>query len=140
MTGSLDVSGLSLDETPLALWRGFKGRLEQARVGIAPPVFLPVLVSSQAGPGATAEERFVEFSFQPVREGSGMLLRIAVHGSDVTARVLRERELNASNERSEAILEALGDGFVVFDEEFRVTRLNPVALRYDGRQADAIIG
>lgn len=140
LTGGRDVTDLPLDETPLARWAGFKEHLDQVRAGITSPDPLQVPIFSQTRPEHAAEERWVEFSFRPVREESGALLGVAVHGSDVTARVRRERELSARNERSEAILEVLGDGFVAFDEEFRVTRLNPAALTYDGREADAIIG
>ncbi|WP_160310438.1 hybrid sensor histidine kinase/response regulator [Microvirga vignae] len=129
-----------MDETPLAHWPGFKERLHQARAGISPPSPLRVLVHVSAGPESAGEERFVEFSFQPIPGGGTTLLGIAIHGSDATEHVRREQELCASNERSEAILDVLGDGFVAFDEEFRVIKLNPAALRYDGRQADEIIG
>jgi PAS domain S-box-containing protein len=140
LTGGRAITDLALDETPLARWPGFQERLDQARSGTAPSGPLRVAIHSQADPKSTVEEQFVQFSFQPVWGVSRTLLGVAVHGSDVTEHVRREQELNASNEQAEAILEVLGDGFVAFDKEFRVIKLNPAALRYDGRQADEIIG
>jgi PAS domain S-box-containing protein len=140
LTGGRDIANRALEEVPLAGWPGFKECLTQARAGIAPSGPLRVTIQSRADPESKAEERIVEFSFQPVRGVSRTLLGVAVHGSDVTEHVRRERELSVSNERAEAILEVLGDGFVAFDEEFRVVKLNPAALKYDGRRADEIIG
>jgi PAS domain S-box-containing protein len=140
LTGGRDITGSALDETPLGLWPGFKDRLHQARAGITPPSPLRVTVLAHSGSDDAGEKRFVEFSFEPVWGGNTTLLGVAVHGSDVTGHVRREQELRVSNERSEAILEVLGDGFVVFDEDFRVVKLNPAALRYDGRQPEEIIG
>jgi PAS domain S-box-containing protein len=140
LTGGKDIADHALGETPLARWPGFKERLDQARAGTAASDPLRVTIPCQPNPESTAEERFVEFSFQPVWGVNRTLVGIAVHGSDVTEHVRRERELSADNERLESILEVLGDGFVVFDEEFRVVKLNPAALRYDGRQAEEIIG
>jgi PAS domain S-box-containing protein len=140
LTRGQDIADCVLDETPLAHWPGFREHLDQARAGLALSGPLRVSLLSQADPGSVAEERFVEFSFQPIWGGGRTLLGVAVQGHDVTGHVRREQELSASNARSEAVLEVLGDGFVVFDEEFRVVKLNPAALEYDGRQAQEIIG
>ncbi len=140
LAGGEDIAERALDETPLARWPGFRERLDQARFGTASPTPLRVGVPCETEAEGRGERRFVEFSFQPVRGASGTLLGIAVHGSDVTEHVRREQELSAENGRLESILEVLGDGFVVFDEEFRVTKINPAALKYDGRQPEEIIG
>jgi len=136
LTGGEDIAGRALGETPPARWPSFRERLDRARSDTGPSV--PLRVGIPCGTGG--EDRFVDFSFQPVRGVSGTLLGIAVHGSDVTEHVRREQELSTENGRLESILEVLGDGFVVFDEEFRVTKVNPAALRYDGRQAEEIVG
>ncbi len=140
LVGGRDIADCPLDATPLIRWPGFKERLDQARAGLTLPDPLRVAIFSQTDAGSIAEERFVEFSFQPVWGGGRVLLGVAVQGHDVTGHVRQERELSASNARSEAVLDVLGDGFVVFDEEFRVVKLNPAALKYDGRQAEEIIG
>jgi len=139
LTGHRNIIGAVLHETPLARWPGFGERLEQAQAA-GEPSSLQLPVTVERSPGALPEERFVDFAFRPVRDAGGQLLGVLVHGSDVTERVRSEEKLRESNERAEAILGVLGDGFVVFDEEFRVVRMSPAALEYDGRQERDIIG
>lgn len=140
LTEGEDIADHALNETPLTRWPGFKERLDQARSGTAPTGPLQVSILFEAATESRTRERVVEFSFQPVWGVNRTLLGIAVHGSDVTEHVRRERELSVENGRLETILEVLGDGFVVFDEEFRVTKINPAALEYDGRQPEEIVG
>jgi PAS domain S-box-containing protein len=43
-------------------------------------------------PGAPLEERFLDFIYQPIRSASGVVWGVFVEGSDVTDRVLAERQ------------------------------------------------
>jgi PAS domain S-box-containing protein len=65
---------------------------------------------------------------------------IVLHAVDVTDHVEAQAALRESHERAESILSVLGDGFVAFDEEFRVTRINEAALTFDGREEKDIVG
>jgi PAS domain S-box-containing protein len=98
-----------------------------------------VPVPTGTGPGEGAGRRYVDLSGRsvslPGREG-GILL----HAVDVTGHVETQDALRESHERAESILSVLGDGFVAFDEEFRVTRINEAALRFDGREEKDILG
>jgi PAS domain S-box len=65
---------------------------------------------------------------------------IVLQGTDVTERVQAALALEAGSAKADMILDLLDDGFVAFDEEFRVLRLNPAALKSDGREEHEIIG
>ncbi|WP_194164638.1 hybrid sensor histidine kinase/response regulator [Microvirga thermotolerans] len=87
-----------------------------------------------------AEERVVDFAGRPFRGAGGHIEGIVLQGTDVTDRVRAAEALKAHRDRADSILDQLGDGFVVLDEEFRVVKLNPAALEYDGREEHEIIG
>lgn len=73
---------------------------------------------------------------------------------DLAAAVMTEVELRSANReqaaagmeaemaraRLEAILEGMSDGYIAIDREWRVTALNPSALRIDGRARDDLLG
>ncbi len=58
----------------------------------------------------------------------------------LVSRAEAERELSTERMRAAQVLEAMSDGFVVMDRNFRVVQLNAEALRLDGRAAEEIIG
>ncbi len=87
-----------------------------------------------------AGTRLVDWTCRPVLDRDGTVLAIVVHGTDVTARIRAQEALRAGSERAEAILSVLGDGFVSFDRDFRIERINAAALAYDGRQEHEIVG
>jgi PAS domain S-box-containing protein len=51
-----------------------------------------VSVMLQRQPGAALEERFVDFIYQPIRTAGGHIWGVFVEGSDVTDRVMAERQ------------------------------------------------
>jgi two-component sensor histidine kinase len=51
-----------------------------------------VSVMLQRQPGAALEERFVDFIYQPIRAAGGHIWGVFVEGSDVTDRVIAERQ------------------------------------------------
>jgi len=90
--------------------------------------------------GTSPEERFVEFAGRPLLDRDGRVEGIVLQGTDVTERVQAALALKASSDRADMILDLLDDGFVAFDEEFHVLRLNPAALKSDGREEHEIVG
>jgi len=56
----------------------------------------------QRGPERQLTEAFIDFVYQPIKDGSGTVSRIFVEGFDVTGRVLAERALLETNETLEA--------------------------------------
>ncbi len=91
-------------------------------------------------PGATAQERLVDFVYAPITEPDGSVTGIFVEGNDVTERLQAQAELRASHARYKEVLDSMGDGFVVMDESFRLVEINAEGLRIDGRPARDMLG
>ena len=128
-------AGAALGETPLAHWPGLPEQIERTFATAEPGHLRQVAVALPPH-----GERFVDFAIQPILCGDGHLTAVALHGTDVTERVRAEEALRASNEQAESILGVLGDGFVAFDRDIRVVKMNAAALKYDGRQEHEILG
>jgi len=62
----------------------------------------------QATPGAPPVERYVDFVFQPVRDGAGVITGIFVLGSDVTDRILNEIRRDALIRLTDLVRDADG--------------------------------
>jgi PAS domain S-box-containing protein len=116
----------------------------------------------QAAPGAPADERYVDFIYQPLKDATGRVTGIFVEGVDVTERKLAEaalEKLNATleqrieertaqlvstqaliatfyNHSSEyhAVLSDTGDG------RFRYEEANPALLRLYGKSKAELLG
>jgi two-component sensor histidine kinase len=93
LIGERPVIGRSLAEAiPEVVEQGFvdilRGVLDsgQAYEGVATPLWL------SRSPGGPLEERFVDFVYQPITSPDGEISGVFVEGSDVTARVLAERQ------------------------------------------------
>ena len=98
LVGHRDILGKAvIDALPEVRGQGFIELLTGVRtsgiafVGREVPLFL------RPGPGADAELHYVTFVYAPIREASGAIGRIVVHGVDVTDQV-RAREVIAASE------------------------------------------
>ena len=95
----------------------------------------------QVAPNDPAAERFVDFVFQPIRDGDGRVTGIFVQGSDVTDRTLGEAALRASEARNRQILDSAIDyGIIATDLDGRVTRWNEGARRVLGWTEEEMLG
>jgi PAS domain S-box-containing protein len=99
-----------------------------------------VPIRLQASPDSVAEERFLDFIYEPVRDEAGRVTGIFCEGHDVTEAHLARTAIAASNARYTSVLAAMGEAFVVLDEEYRVTEINAEGLRLDGRHAGKLLG
>ena len=63
-----------------------------------------LMLASGPDPGAALDERFLDFIYQPLRDGDGRPVGIVAHGSDVTVQVLARRELERAREAGETAL------------------------------------
>jgi signal transduction histidine kinase/ActR/RegA family two-component response regulator len=68
--------------------------------GHAAPVML------QRGRGGL-EQRFIDYVYQPIRDGAGVVTGIFVEGNDVTSAVMANNELRAANRRKDEFLAML---------------------------------
>jgi PAS domain S-box-containing protein len=99
-----------------------------------------VPIRLQASPDSVAEEHFLDFIYEPVRDEAGRVTGIFCEGHDVTEAHLARTAIAASNTRYTSVLAAMGEAFLVLDEEYRVTEINAEGLRLDGRRASELLG
>jgi len=110
LVGHRDVIGRTVREAvPEVEGQGFHERLDDVFTSGKPFVGTGVKIVLRRTPGGALETRYLDFVYQPIKDGSGKVTAIFVEGSDVTARhateeALREsearlRELNAELER-----------------------------------------
>lgn len=156
------------DALPETRGQGFDTFLGRVRATGEPLVFrdLPVMVDRAAG--APLEQRFIDITYMPLIEADGSRDAVIAHGTDVTEQVLARQKaaaLLAESERAqeelqssavrleerteeaeearritEAIVEAVTDGFVAFDEEMRYTYVNGRAAEMWGLTAAQMLG
>jgi PAS domain S-box-containing protein len=88
------------------------------------------------GEGLPAEERFLDFVYQPLREADGRVSGIIVVGVDVTDRTKAQHALG----RLAAIVDSSQDVIVSKDLNGIVTSWNAAASRLFGYSADEMIG
>ena len=77
---------------------------------------------------------------QPLRDGSGDVVRWFGVNTDVSAQYLVENRLRVVQGRGQSVLAGMNEGFVLLDPEFRVLDINAEGLRLDQRDRDVIIG
>lgn len=90
-----------------------------------------------------AEERVVDFVFQPLREADGRISGILVLGVDMTERKRMTAALEESERRAASVLDSISDGFHLMDSECRFLDFNEAGralYRAQGVDPDAQIG
>lgn len=86
-------------------------------------------------PGGPPEERFVSFSYQPIRDEDGSVTGILVHGIDVTEHVLVRRELAAERQQFRALLDEIPAHVVTMrGPELRYEFANREFMKFVGRE------
>ena len=93
------------------------------------------------------EETHWAFSYTPVREDSGRVAGFVCACSDITGRITAERSRRAAEDalregegRMRGVLDAIAEGFVLLDRDFRVVEINVEGMRLETRPRDEILG
>jgi len=90
------------------------------------------------------EEVHFAFSYTPISSADeGLSLGVFCVCSEITDRVKAEqvaRRLQASDARVREVLDAMSEGFIVMDQQFRIVDINAEGVRIDGRSRDDIVG
>ena len=103
LVGHRELEGRRIDEAlPEVREQGFVALLDRVFHSREPYVGRSVEVKLTRKPGEPAETRYVDFVYQPILDDSGACTGIFVEGSDVTDKVLAERELRGLNMHLEA--------------------------------------
>jgi PAS domain-containing protein len=82
----------------------------------------------QRSPGAAAEERFLDFIYEPVRDEAGRATGIFCEGRDVTEAHLAQAAVDASNARYTSVLAAMRD---LLQTRFLLVHCHQVAKAQD---------
>ncbi len=108
LVGHREVVGKPVAEAlPEVVGQGFVELLDGVFRSGEPFVGSEVRIELQRLPGGAAEEAFLDFVYQPLREADGSVSGIFVHGVEITAQVRARREIERKAEELARLARAL---------------------------------
>jgi PAS domain-containing protein len=129
-----NLVGSSLSTSPLGAWPDLRATVDRVHGDGNPVVLRRVPVTLRFASTSVTEIRLLDLTCQPIRDPLGGISSIMLSGVDVTEQARSEAAGPGSHAHAETILSVIGDGYVSFDSDFRVIRINDAALRFDGRE------
>src|SRR6266403_692269 len=94
----------------------------------------------QKAAGGPGEERFIDFVYQPIKNGAGAVTGILVEGTDVTSRVLTEAALRESEARFREVADAAPVLIWISDVTKKCIWFNKPWLEFTGRSMQLDMG
>jgi PAS domain S-box-containing protein len=163
LVGGREVLGKTVAETlPDAVEQGYLEILDEVFCSGKSFSSSGMKYAAQASPGATPEDRFLDFIYQPLKDPDGQVTGIFVEGIDVTGRKRAEARLKQLNETLEQQIEErtarlvsrevliktfynhASEYHTVLAEtetgQFRYEEGNPALLRLYNKSWDEVIG
>lgn len=111
-----------LDALPEVRDQGFVELLQRVMREGAPFIGEAISIRLQRSPGAPLEERFVDFIYQPIADAQGEVVGVFVEGSDVSDRVLAERQQKLLiDELNHRVKNTLATVQAIVDQTLRTT-------------------
>jgi PAS domain S-box-containing protein len=99
-----------------------------------------VKFSGQNAAGGTTRERYIDFVYQPIKDGAGAVTGILVQGTDVTSRVLTEAALRESEARFLEVADAAPVLIWISDITKKCIWFNKPWLEFTGRSMEQDMG
>lgn len=90
--------------------------------------------------GEPAEERILDFVYQPIQDGDGRTTAIFVEGTDVSELSFANAALRLREDHLRSILATVPDAMVVIDEQGRIQSFSTAAETLFGYAASQVIG
>lgn len=116
LIGHREVLGMTVAEAlPDAVEQGFLNILDEVyRTGV-PFQADGYRYAVQTEPGGPVDERFVNFVYQPLRDGDGAVTGIFVEGADVTDRTVVANTMRENEQRYRTLFDAIDEGFCIIE-------------------------
>ncbi|MFN4141714.1 PAS domain-containing protein [Aestuariivirga sp.] len=102
-----------------------------------PLLNLEIEGETPAEPGVVRS--FIEH-WTPLKGASGEVVAVNIVAEEVTNRKRAAEALRVSEARCREVLDAIHEGFLVMDRDFRILEMNREALRIDGRSFQELYG
>lgn len=141
LVGDREIVGKTIQEAlPEVVGQGFVSLLRRVIETGQPYVGSEVSVMIQRDPDAAPHQTFLDFVYQPVREGDGTIGNILVHGVDVTDQVLARQRIVQSEEQFRTVFENAPDAILLLDPERTILGWNPALESITGWTAAEAVG
>jgi PAS domain S-box-containing protein len=141
LIGHRDVVGLAVREAlPDVEGQGFYELLDEVYATGEPYLGRGARVLLQAEPHGAAEERLLDFLYQPVRDATGAVSGIFVEGIDITDRLRADRAREASELQFRALAESMPNHVWAALPDGGLEWMNGRMLDYSGLPAAALVG
>ena len=152
LLGRRDLIGRTVrDALPDLAGQGFFELLDQVYASGERFVAYQRVLRLHNTPGAVAEDRFLDFVYEPIRDEAGRVTGIFVEGHDVTQRRRAEAALQELNDQLEQRVEERTrerdrlwrnsqDLLMVFDAEGRFKAVSPIVTKMLGWAPDDLLG
>ncbi len=141
LLGQRDVVGRTVAEAlPFAVAEGQIELLNQVHRSGETRTANGVKFSGQNAAGGPTKERYIDFVYQPIKDGAGAVTGILVQGTDVTSRVLTEAALRESEARFREVADAAPVLIWISDITKKCIWFNKPWLEFTGRSMQQDIG
>lgn len=141
LIGQRPVIGKSVREAlPELAGQGFFEQLDQVYMTGEPYRGQGVKVALHNNDGEPAEERILDFVYQPIKDDDGRITAIFVQGTDVSELSFANAALRLREDHLRSILATVPDAMVVIDEQGRIQSFSTAAETLFGYQSGEVIG
>ena len=141
LIGGRDVTNRRVrDALPEVTGQGFFEALDAVYASGQPFVGRGMPVRLDRHAGAELEERYVDFVYQPIVDGSGTVVGIFVQGHDITPQKQLEAEREALLEQQRFLTAAIPQQVWTADAKGLLTSINQRVLEYFGVGEDEVLG
>jgi PAS domain S-box-containing protein len=141
LLGRRDVVGRTIaDVLPHAAAEGQVELLNQVLRSGGPHAANGVRFEMRTAAGGPTHERYIDFVYQPIKDGAGAVTGILVEGTDVTSRVLTEVALRESEARFLEVADATPALIWVSDVTKKCIWFNKPWLQFTGRSMEQDVG